>query len=133
MDVKKVFETYQFFRYLAMYYFHSKFSQVISMNDYAVAKILLNTLIHECGDFTSEDDFDNLEKLKLDRQGCGGFLCNSGACNPRQKVTPAISLYSLMYILTCIAQDSGHVIVPALKQNHKWASHLDRQQVFLKV
>nr|XP_034174851.1 uncharacterized protein LOC117601773 [Osmia lignaria] len=104
--------------------------KVISMNDYAVAKILLNTLIHECGDFTSEDDFDNLEKLKLDGQGCGGFLCSSGACIPRQKVTPAISLYSLMYILTCIAQDSGHVIVPALKQNHKWASHLDRQQVW---
>nr|XP_003699217.2 PREDICTED: uncharacterized protein LOC100879507 [Megachile rotundata] len=103
--------------------------KVLSMNDYAVAKILLNTLIHECGNYTSEDDFDH-SKSKLDEHGCGGFLCSSTACNQILKVTPASSLYSLMYILICVAQDCGHVIAPVLERSHEWSSYVDRQQVW---
>ncbi|KOX74977.1 hypothetical protein WN51_12661 [Melipona quadrifasciata] len=104
--------------------------KVIFMNDYAVAKILLNTLIHKCGNFTSENDFENFEKLRLGGKSCGGFLCGGITCNPSMKVTSALGLYSLMYILTYIAQDPGCVIAPALRQLPDWSSYLDRQQVW---
>lgn len=99
------------------------------MNDYAVAKMLLNTLIHDCDDFTSEDYFDNLEKLRVDAKNCGGFLCNSMTCYGTLKVTSALGLYSLIHIVTYIAEEPGHVIVPALRQNNNWSNYLDRQQV----
>ncbi|XP_076173521.1 uncharacterized protein LOC143149779 isoform X2 [Ptiloglossa arizonensis] len=104
--------------------------KVISMNDYAVAKMLLNTLIHDCDDFTSEDYFDNLEKLRVDAKNCGGFLCNSMTCYGTLKVTSALGLYSLIHIVTYIAEEPGHVIVPALRQNNNWSNYLDRQQVW---
>ncbi|XP_076763082.1 uncharacterized protein LOC143430614 [Xylocopa sonorina] len=104
--------------------------KVIFMNDYAVAKILLNTLMHKWGDVTSKDDFENLETLKLSGNSCGGFLCSGKTCSPSMKVTSTLSLYSLMYILTYVAQDPGHVIVSALKQSSGWSSYLDRQQVW---
>ncbi|XP_076629595.1 uncharacterized protein LOC143345892 isoform X1 [Colletes latitarsis] len=104
--------------------------KVISMNDYAVAKILLNTLIRDCNNFTSEDYFDDLEQLRINGKNCGGFLCNSTTCYGTLKVTSALSLYSLVHILTCIAQEPGRVIVPALKQNPNWSNYLDRQQVW---
>ncbi|XP_053979955.1 uncharacterized protein LOC128877038 isoform X3 [Hylaeus volcanicus] len=104
--------------------------KVISMNDYAVAKILLDTLIHDCSYFTSEDYFDNLEQLRVDGKNCGGFLCNNMTCYGTLKITSALSLYSLMLILTSIAQEPGHVIAPALRRNHNWSNYLDRQQVW---
>ncbi|XP_015437868.1 PREDICTED: uncharacterized protein LOC107193012 [Dufourea novaeangliae] len=103
--------------------------KVLIMNDYAVAKILLNTLIHDCGNFTSEDNYENL-KLGVDGINCSGFLCNSMACNHYMKLTSALSQYSLMHILTCIAQEPDHLIVSGLRQNHEWSNYLDRQQVW---
>lgn len=103
------------------------------MNDYAVAKILLNTLIHKCGNFTSKNDFDIFEELQSSGMSCGGFLCSGIMCNASMKVTSALGLYSLMYILTYIAQDPGCVIVTALEQIPDWSSYLDRQQVFVKI
>ncbi|OAD53553.1 hypothetical protein WN48_09770 [Eufriesea mexicana] len=104
--------------------------KVILMNNYAVAKILLNTLIHKCDKFTCENDFENFEKFKLNEKNCGGFLCSSITCNPSMKITPELSLYSLMYILTYVAHDPGNVIVPALKQDPEWCNYLNRQQVW---
>ncbi|XP_076239255.1 uncharacterized protein LOC143182247 isoform X2 [Calliopsis andreniformis] len=104
--------------------------KIISMNNYSVAKMLLNTLVHECDDFTSEDYFDNLEKLRVDGKSCGGFLCDNATCDRSLKITSSTCLYSIVYILTCIAQEPGHVIVPALKQYHEWSRYLDRQQVW---
>ncbi|XP_043581466.1 uncharacterized protein LOC122567202 isoform X4 [Bombus pyrosoma] len=104
--------------------------QVLFMNDYAVAKILLNTLIYKCGNFTSKNDFDISEELQSNGMSCGGFLCSGIMCNASMKVTSALGLYSLMYILTYIAQDPGCVIVTALKQIPDWSSYLDRQQVW---
>ncbi|XP_026295976.1 uncharacterized protein KIAA0825 homolog isoform X3 [Apis mellifera] len=104
--------------------------KIIFMNNCAVAKILLNTLIYKCGNFTCENEFENFKKLKLDKENCGGFLCSGAMCNPSMKITSALSLYSLMYILTYTAQDPGYVIIPALKQNSEWSNYLDRQQVW---
>lgn len=103
------------------------------MNDYAVAKILVNTLVQKCGNFTSIDDFESTNKVKSKAKNCGGFLCSGVLCDPTMKATPALTLYSLMYILACVAQDPGHVIIPALKQNHDWSTYLDRQQVFINA
>ncbi|XP_060820395.1 uncharacterized protein LOC132909531 [Bombus pascuorum] len=104
--------------------------KVLFMNDYAVAKILLNTLIYKCGNFTSKNDFDIFEELQSNGMSCGGFLCSGITCDASMKVTSALGLYSLMYILTYIAQDPGCVIVTALKQIPDWSSYLDRQQVW---
>ncbi|CAK9795962.1 Uncharacterized protein KIAA0825 homolog [Anthophora quadrimaculata] len=104
--------------------------KVISMNDYAVAKILLNTLIDKCGDFTSIDEFESVDKLEADKKKCGGFLCSGVTCDPSMKVTSMLSLYHLMYIITYVTQDPGHVVIPALKQNYEWSNYLDRQQVW---
>lgn len=103
------------------------------MNDYAVAKILLNTLIYKCGNFTSKNDFDVFEEVHSNGMSCGGFLCSGIMCNASMKVTSALGLYSLTYILTYIAQDPGCVIVTALEQIPDWSSYLDRQQVFVKI
>ncbi|XP_076296599.1 uncharacterized protein LOC143216906 isoform X1 [Lasioglossum baleicum] len=104
--------------------------KVLSMNDYAVSKILLNILIHDCGNFTSEDDYYTSKKSEKYVKNCGGFLCNSALCNHFMKITPALILYSLVHVLTYIVQDPDHVIVPCLKQNHDWSIYLDRQQVW---
>lgn len=122
-----------FFFVLTYIFTQQKFFQVISTNDYIVSKILLNTLIHECADFTSEDEFNNLEKLRVGGKCCGGFLCNDATCDRSLQITSVTSLYSLMYILTCIAEEPGHVIVPALMQHHEWSRYLDRQQVLIQI
>ena len=109
------------------------FLQVISMSDYAVSKILLNTLIHESGDYVSEDDFNDIEKLRGGGKSCDGFLCNSATCDRSLRITSATTLYSLTYILTCTAKEPGRVIVPALKRHREWSRYLDRQQVLLSI
>nr|XP_033326396.1 uncharacterized protein LOC117220499 isoform X1 [Megalopta genalis] len=104
--------------------------KVISMDDYAVSKILLDILIHDCGDYTSEDNYYASKTFEKDVKNCGGFLCNTALCNHFIKSTSPLNLYSLMHVLSYIVQEPDRVIVPCLKQNHNWSNYLNRQQVW---
>lgn len=99
------------------------------MNDHAVAKMLLKTLVRQNAGLTSVDDSDAIDKSKEDGKSCSGFLCNGSACNKSLKLTPALALYSLFHILVITVNEPERVIIPALKQDPNWSNYLDRQQV----
>jgi len=104
-------------------------SQVISMNDYAVARMLLKTLIRQNTGFTCMDDNGAISEMKSAGKSCGGFLCNGSACDKSPRITPALALYSLSYVLMVTVNEPEYVIIPALKQDPNWSNYLDRQQV----
>ncbi|KAH0946009.1 hypothetical protein HN011_005249 [Eciton burchellii] len=104
--------------------------KVISMNDYAVARMLLKTLIRQNTGFTCMDDNGAISEMKSAGKSCGGFLCNGSACDKSPRITPALALYSLSYVLMVTVNEPEYVIIPALKQDPNWSNYLDRQQVW---
>lgn len=100
------------------------------MNNYIVAKMLLNTLVCQTVGFTCVDKNDTIYKSKKDADaGCNGFLCSGSTCDKSLKVTPTTALYSLFHVLVISVNEPEHIIVPALKQDLNWSNYLDRQQV----
>lgn len=116
------------------------------MNDYVVAKMLLNALVSKCVGITTEQNLrttignyepafngvnnnDNKNE-SYDRKNCGGFLCDESSCKKLSTITPNSGLFSLMNVLGIIVDDPENVIMPALKRDPNWADYLDRQQVF---
>ncbi|XP_072761296.1 uncharacterized protein [Anoplolepis gracilipes] len=104
--------------------------KVISMDDYAVGKMLLKTLVRQNVGFTSVDECDALDKSKKGEKSCGGFLCSGSACDKSLKITSALALYSLSHVLVVTVNEPERVIIPALKQDPNWSNYLDRQQVW---
>ncbi|XP_043683631.1 uncharacterized protein LOC122636472 isoform X1 [Vespula pensylvanica] len=116
--------------------------KVISMNNYIVAKMLLNVLVRKCVGFTSDQNLiitrrnetmikDGNNKNELyNQKNCGGFLCSESSCKKLSTISPNLGLFSLTYILAIIVNDPEDVIIPALKQDPNWANYLDRQQVW---
>lgn len=105
------------------------YSQVISMNDYAVAKMLLKTLVRQNVGFTCVDDNDAADKSRKHQMSCSGFLCSGLTCDKALKITSTLALYSLFHILVVTVNEPEYVIIPALKQDPNWSNYLDRQQV----
>jgi len=100
------------------------------MDDYAVARMLLKTLIRQNAGFTCVEDNGAIgSEMRSAVKTCGGFLCNGSACDKSLKITPALALYSLSYVLAVTVNEPENVIIPALKQDPKWSNYLDRQQV----
>ncbi|KAK2583104.1 hypothetical protein KPH14_009131 [Odynerus spinipes] len=112
--------------------------KVISMNNHAVAKILLKTLVRRCVGFTSDQKSMTTTTVtkkhgKKETSGetnCGGFLCSESACQKLSTISGSLGLYSLSYILAISVNDPEHIIIPALKEDPNWANYLDRQQVW---
>lgn len=99
------------------------------MNKYVVAKMLLKTLVRQNIGFTCVDDNNVTDNSKRNEKSCNGFLCNGSTCDKSLKITSALTLYSLFYILVVTVNKPEHVIIPALKQDPNWSNYLDRQQV----
>lgn len=106
-------------------------SQVISMNNHAVAKLLLKTLIRQNLGFTCMDASDAIAESRIVEKSCNGFLCNGSACDKSLKITSDLALYSLFHVLVVTVNEPENVIIPALKQDPNWSNYLDRQQVCL--
>ncbi|XP_011340540.1 uncharacterized protein LOC105281186 isoform X2 [Ooceraea biroi] len=104
--------------------------KVISMNDYAVAKMLLKTLIRQNVGFTCIDDSDAVGESRNVEKSCSGFLCNGSACDKSLKITSALALYSLFHVLVVTVNEPENIIIPALKQDTNWSNYLDKQQVW---
>ncbi|XP_039311837.1 uncharacterized protein LOC105194760 isoform X2 [Solenopsis invicta] len=103
--------------------------KVISMSNYAVARMLLKTLVRQNVGVTCVDD-DVVNKSKKGEKSCSGFLCNGSACDKELKITSTLVLYSLFHVLVVTVNEPEHVIILALKQDPNWSSYLDRQQVW---
>ncbi|KAI4500810.1 hypothetical protein M0802_004021 [Mischocyttarus mexicanus] len=120
--------------------------KVITMNDYVVAKLLLNMLVRKCIGFTSEENLPTTKdkstnkiekkmnkkenKSLKDKTNCGGFLCSELSCKKLSRISGNLGLFSLTYILAVSVNKPENVIIPALKQDPNWANYLDRQQVW---
>ncbi|XP_046837057.1 uncharacterized protein LOC124432294 isoform X1 [Vespa crabro] len=116
--------------------------KVISMNNYVVAKMLLNMLVRKCVGFTSDQNSLIMKKNEstnkkgnnknelYNEKNCGGFLCQESGCKKLSTISPNLGLFSLTYILAIIVNDPEDVIMPALKKDPNWANYLDRQQVW---
>lgn len=98
------------------------------MSNYAVARMLLKTLVRQNVGVTCVDD-DVVNKSKKGEKSCSGFLCNGSACDKELKITSTLVLYSLFHVLVVTVNEPEHVIILALKQDPNWSSYLDRQQV----
>lgn len=103
------------------------------MNECAVARMLLSTLIRQCvGKNEDVISMERLTKSKENSGDCGGFLC-TGCQQNLSSLPPTLYLYSLMYVLINTAMDPLDVVIPALKQDINWSNYLDRQQVLCKL
>ena len=99
------------------------------MNNYAVSKLLLRSLVRQCiGKKVDANPLNSREGQNSD-DTCGGFLCTGNSCHKILNITPSSALFSLTYILANTTNDPLNVIVPALKLDPTWSSYLDRQQV----
>ncbi|KAG8037169.1 hypothetical protein G9C98_004491 [Cotesia typhae] len=104
--------------------------KVLSMNECAVARILLSTLIRQCvGKNEDVISMERLTKSKENSGDCGGFLC-TGCQQNLSSLSPTLYLYSLMYVLINTDMDPLNVVIPVLKQDINWSNYLDRQQVW---
>ncbi|XP_011496322.1 PREDICTED: uncharacterized protein LOC105360970 [Ceratosolen solmsi marchali] len=115
--------------------------KVLSMNDYELSKLLLTILIRQT---KGERCIGGIAALKLgfteaktekmtnekEQHNCGGFLCMKNSCRRIMKITPAMGLYSLTFILLHTGCDVLRVFVSSIKQDPTWSSYLDRQQVW---
>ncbi|XP_043273786.1 uncharacterized protein [Venturia canescens] len=113
--------------------------KVFSMNDCAVARMLLSNLVRKCTGYTEIQGSmvlmknKNKEQKDESKEGCGGFLCTGAACKPSINVngcSDPLCLYSLMYITVNTFMDPLNVVIPSLKQDANWPNYLDRQQVW---
>lgn len=101
------------------------------MNECAVARMLLSTLVHRCIGYT-ESSRSTRSNARDDSEGCGGFLCTGSSCDRSASNSghpSSLCLYSVAYISVNTFMDSLHVIVPSVKQDANWSNYLDRQQV----
>ena len=99
------------------------------MNDYAVSKILLRSLVLQCIEKRVDSNPLKLEETKNPENTCGGFLCTGNSCHRILNISSCSALYSLTYILANTTNDPLNVIVPALKLDPSWSNYLSRQQV----
>ncbi|XP_011634048.1 uncharacterized protein LOC105425139 isoform X1 [Pogonomyrmex barbatus] len=104
--------------------------KVISMNNYVVARMLLQTLVRQNVGVVCIDNSDVADRSKKDEKSCSGFLCSGSACDKTLKITSALALYSLFHVLVVTVNEPEHVIIPALKQDPNWSNYLNRQQVW---